>query len=152
MRTVLPTGFAALDRQLPGGGWPYPALIELLLDRCGLGEIGLLVPALRELQQRAGQEMPGMLAWLNPPYIPYAPGLAQRGLELQRQLVSGPLKPVQTLWAMEQALRSASLTPAHFLGLERERGVLIPGARADLVALDGDLAVVDTWIDGSAEA
>lgn len=107
-RTVLPTGFAALDRQLPGGGWPFPALIEFLMDRCGLGEIGLLVPALRELQRRAGSEMPGMLAWLNPPYIPYAPGLAQRGLELQRQIVTGPLTTVQTLWAMEQALRSGA--------------------------------------------
>ncbi len=52
---------------------------------------------------------------------------------------------------LEQALRAASLTPARFLGLEKERGALIPGARADLVALDGDLTVVATWIDGSAE-
>ena len=52
---------------------------------------------------------------------------------------------------LEQALRAASLTPARFLGLEKERGVLVPGARADLVALDGDLTVVATWLDGSAE-
>jgi N-acetylglucosamine-6-phosphate deacetylase len=50
---------------------------------------------------------------------------------------------------LEDALRSASLTPARFLGLDKERGVLVPGARADLVALTQDLAVVDTWIDGS---
>ena len=107
-RTVLPTGFETLDRQLPGGGWPFPALIEFLMDRCGLGEIGLLVPALRELQRRAGSERPGMLTWINPPYIPYAPGLAQRGLELQRQIVTGPLTAVETLWTMEQALRSGA--------------------------------------------
>jgi N-acetylglucosamine-6-phosphate deacetylase len=52
---------------------------------------------------------------------------------------------------LEQALRSASLTPARFLGLDEERGALIAGARADLVALDGDLTVVATWLDGSAE-
>jgi N-acetylglucosamine-6-phosphate deacetylase len=52
---------------------------------------------------------------------------------------------------LEQALRSASLTPARFLGLEKERGVLMPGARADLVALTGDLSVVATWVDGSTE-
>jgi N-acetylglucosamine-6-phosphate deacetylase len=52
---------------------------------------------------------------------------------------------------LEQALRAASLTPARFLGLEEERGVLIPGARADLVALTQDLTVVATWLDGSAE-
>jgi len=52
---------------------------------------------------------------------------------------------------LEQALRAASLTPARFLGLDKERGALIAGARADLVALDSDLTVVSTWLDGSAE-
>ncbi len=37
---------------------------------------------------------------------------------------------------LEDALRAASLTPARFLGVENERGAIIPGARADLVALD----------------
>ncbi|HUL87820.1 MAG TPA: N-acetylglucosamine-6-phosphate deacetylase [Pseudolabrys sp.] len=49
---------------------------------------------------------------------------------------------------LEEALRSASLTPARFLGLENERGTLIPGARADLVALSQELSVVATWFDG----
>ena len=49
---------------------------------------------------------------------------------------------------LEDALRSASLTPARFLGLENERGTLIPGARADLVALSQELSVVATWFDG----
>jgi N-acetylglucosamine-6-phosphate deacetylase len=49
---------------------------------------------------------------------------------------------------LEDALRAASLTPAQFLGLERERGALVPGARADLVALTDELAVVATWFDG----
>jgi N-acetylglucosamine-6-phosphate deacetylase len=52
---------------------------------------------------------------------------------------------------VEDALRAASLTPARFLGLDHERGVLIPGARADLVALDRELTVVATWVDGSTD-
>jgi N-acetylglucosamine-6-phosphate deacetylase len=52
---------------------------------------------------------------------------------------------------LEQALRAASLTPARFLGLDKERGVLIAGARADLVALTADLTVVATWLDGNAD-
>ncbi len=52
---------------------------------------------------------------------------------------------------LEDALRAASLTQAQFLGLDGERGALVPGARADLVALTEDLAVVATWIDGIAE-
>lgn len=52
---------------------------------------------------------------------------------------------------LEDALRAASLTPARFLGLDNERGVLVPGARADLVALTHELTVVATWIDGSTD-
>ena len=51
---------------------------------------------------------------------------------------------------LEEALRAATLTPARFLGLESERGALVPGARADLVALDKDLRVVLTWTGGLA--
>ncbi len=49
---------------------------------------------------------------------------------------------------LDDALRAASLPPARFLGLERERGALICGARADMVALTPDLDVIGTWVDG----
>jgi N-acetylglucosamine-6-phosphate deacetylase len=52
---------------------------------------------------------------------------------------------------LEDALRAASLTPARFLGLDNERGSLVPGARADLVALTQELTVVATWVDGSTD-
>ncbi len=53
--------------------------------------------------------------------------------------------------SLESALSAASKIPARFLGLDNERGVLVPGARADLVALDKDLTVVATWVDGSTD-
>jgi N-acetylglucosamine-6-phosphate deacetylase len=52
---------------------------------------------------------------------------------------------------LEDALRAASLTPARFLGLDKERGMLAAGARADLVALNEDLNVVGTWVAGSSD-
>ncbi|WP_068030519.1 N-acetylglucosamine-6-phosphate deacetylase [Rhodoplanes sp. Z2-YC6860] len=52
---------------------------------------------------------------------------------------------------LEDALRAASLTPARFLGLDRERGTLTAGARADLVALNAELKVIATWVDGQRE-
>jgi N-acetylglucosamine-6-phosphate deacetylase len=52
---------------------------------------------------------------------------------------------------LEDSLRAASLTPARFLGLDYDRGALVPGARADLVALTEDLAVLATWVDGSSD-
>ena len=53
---------------------------------------------------------------------------------------------------LEDALRAASLTPAQFLGVANERGAIVPGARADLVALTDKLTVVATWIDGEIES
>jgi N-acetylglucosamine-6-phosphate deacetylase len=52
---------------------------------------------------------------------------------------------------LEDALRAASLTPARFLGLDTERGVLVAGTRADLVALTQDLRVIATWADGRTD-
>jgi N-acetylglucosamine-6-phosphate deacetylase len=49
---------------------------------------------------------------------------------------------------LDDALRAATLTPARFLGIENERGVLVPGAHADLVLLDAELAVVSVWAGG----
>jgi N-acetylglucosamine-6-phosphate deacetylase len=53
---------------------------------------------------------------------------------------------------LEDALRAASLTPAQFLGVENERGAIVPGARADLVALTDKLIVAATWIDGEIDS
>jgi N-acetylglucosamine-6-phosphate deacetylase len=47
-----------------------------------------------------------------------------------------------------EAVTAASLRPARVLGLERERGTLRPGARADLVLLEPDGSVRETWIGG----
>ncbi len=52
---------------------------------------------------------------------------------------------------LADALRAASLTPARFLGLDNERGRLVAGARADLVALTPELNVVATWLDGMSD-
>src|SRR5262245_20290752 len=35
---VTSSGFAVLDAELPGGGWPHRVLTELLLPHPGLGE------------------------------------------------------------------------------------------------------------------
>jgi N-acetylglucosamine-6-phosphate deacetylase len=54
--------------------------------------------------------------------------------------------------ALDDALRSASLTPARFLGLQEQHGHLKAGARADIVALSGDLYVARTWVGGRVNA
>ena len=77
-----PTGFDALDRELPGGGWPAGALTELLGRREGIGELQLVLPALAALSW-AGKR----IVWLAPPHLPYAPALAAAGVDLAQLVV-----------------------------------------------------------------
>lgn len=112
---VVPSGFAALDAELPGGGWPTRALTELLLPHPGVGELRLLAPALVAVQQ-GGRS----LMWFDPPALPCGWTLSALGLDL-RQLVivrardglaaQHPARtrlqaPADVLWALEQTLRS----------------------------------------------
>jgi N-acetylglucosamine-6-phosphate deacetylase len=46
------------------------------------------------------------------------------------------------------AVRALTLAPARVLGLERERGTLRPGARADFALLSADGQVAETWLAG----
>ena len=49
---------------------------------------------------------------------------------------------------LEDSLRMASLYPSAFMGLDDSLGRIASGYRADLVLLDKDLEVLDTWIGG----
>jgi cell division inhibitor SulA/protein ImuA len=100
---AVPSGFAGLDRELPGGGWPAGALTELLGEREGIGELQLLMPALAALSW-AGKR----IVWLAPPHLPYAPALAAAGIDLAHLAVVRAPGRRDALWAAEQVLRSAS--------------------------------------------
>src|SRR5580692_742440 len=84
---VLPTGCAAFDACLPGGGWPRTGLIEILVSRFGVGELYLLFPALAALTRRPAARW---CVWVAPPLEPYAPALSAHGAALERMLVVRP--------------------------------------------------------------
>lgn len=122
---VVPTGWPALDAALPGGGWPLGTLVEFLLPRHGVGELQLLLPALRALDagevvmpvQAATGAAAGMgdggaerrwIVWVAPPLAPYPPALGQAGVDPARQLLVEAEATQDRLWAMEQALHSRS--------------------------------------------
>lgn len=100
----LATGRSELDAILPGSGWPRRALIELLPAGAGIGELTLLLPALRQAMT-GGQGM----ALVHPPYVPYAPALAQAGLDPAQVLFIRPPQARDGVWAMEACLRSGIL-------------------------------------------
>lgn len=118
---AVPSGFAALDAELPGFGWPVRALTELLLPEPGVGEIRLLAPLLAGLAQ-AGR---GVMLF-DPPAEVNAVALAELGwppgqcivvrsrsrkppggAEGQKKVLRRSAPPgAELCWAVEQALRS----------------------------------------------
>jgi protein ImuA len=100
---ALPSTFPELDAQLPGGGWPLGMLTELIAREPGIGELRLLVPVLRRLTIERK-----VAILLGPPHLPYAPALAAFGIDLDYLIVVQAVQAADRLWAVEQALRSAS--------------------------------------------
>ncbi len=118
----LSTGFTSLDSLLPGGGWSRQGLIEVVNRRPGVGELQLFLPLMRALIAK------GLwVLWVAPPFSPYAPGLAQAGIDLRRVLVvaaqqkqfdgkknpdapvlvsEGSMTSKDALWCMERALQT----------------------------------------------
>ncbi|MCX7168096.1 MAG: translesion DNA synthesis-associated protein ImuA [Rhodocyclales bacterium] len=100
---TLATGFAQLDAELPGGGWPRGALTELLTEHDGIGEFGLLLPALAALTT-AGQTV----VLIAPPHGAHAPAWAAAGIRLDCLHLVLPRRPCDArdaLWAAVEALR-----------------------------------------------
>ena len=103
--SAVPSGFAQLDAQLPGRGWPRRALTELLLPHPGVGEIRLLAESL-VATQRAGR----LVMLFDPPVDLSAFALAALGFDVEQLLIINTRSRViagsDSLWALEQALKS----------------------------------------------
>jgi hypothetical protein len=97
----VPTGYAELDVHLPGSGWPTGVLTEIHVERPGIGELQLVMPAAARLTQAERWQV--MIA---PPYLPYAPALAAHGVKLSRLMLIRPKTLAEQLWACEQALQT----------------------------------------------
>ena len=98
---AFPTGFAELDVELPGGGWPTGAIVEIYAERTGVGELKLMLPAAARLTQDDR-----WLTVIAPPHVPYAPAFADAGVRLDRLLLVEARGVEDNLWACEQALRA----------------------------------------------
>jgi len=117
------TGFASLDQELPGQGWPRGQLVELLVEHPGIGELGLLLPALAGLARtgrscvwvlpcpaaRPERSVADAAASDTAQALPYAPALVEAGLDLAQHIFVKPLTARESGWALEQSLRTAHL-------------------------------------------
>lgn len=104
---TVPSGYDLLDHHL-GGGWPRAGLAELLIPTAGVGELRLLLPLLRTLCR----EQARWVAWVDPPFVPYAPALEAAGVDVGRMLLIHGRDHGETLWALERASRSGNCSLA----------------------------------------
>lgn len=95
---TIPSGYCALDAQLPGHGWPTGTLIEIMSARSGIGEVQLLKPALLSLPSDRN------IVLINPPYIPSALCLMHWFSDTQRIYWIRSSTTRNTLWAAEKVL------------------------------------------------
>lgn len=98
----LPTGYPQLDQCLPGGGWPLGALTEILVENTAETPLWLITPALVTLNHEQRWQ-----AWVAPTGIPYAPALANAGINLSKMLLIHPPARNDLLWTIEQSLGSS---------------------------------------------
>ena len=134
------TGYPELDAELPGGGWPSGCLTEFLADQHGIGELTLLLPALRALSAQGG-----WLALVAPPWLPHAPAWAATGIALERLVVVQAGR--QAAWCCEQLLLSGGF--AAVLAWP-EAGIDARALRRLQVAAEGRPALACLWRPAAA--
>ena len=117
VEAIVPTGHAALDAHLPGGGWPVGSMVEVLQQRAGPHVWQLLLPG---LAQAIGKQA-GPVVLVGAPFEPFGPSLAAQGLPGERLLCIRVEKPNARLWAAEQSLRCADV-PAVLAWLPQAKG------------------------------
>ncbi len=98
---VCASGHAALDAELPGGGWPCGHLTEILCAQSGVLEWRLLAPMLEPFS-RAG----GTVVVIGPPRHPHPPGLQLMGVDARQLVWVRAETPAERLWVTEQLLKA----------------------------------------------
>lgn len=100
---VQSTGFAGLDRVLPGGGWPCGSLTEVLVPQFSVVELRLMVDALR-VQTAQGRRV----ALVGPPHPPHALGLRHHGVDERMLDWIEVDTPRDRQWATEQLIKAGT--------------------------------------------
>jgi len=100
-QAVASTGFEVLDAELPGGGWPFNAITEVLMPQPSLCEWRLLSPALAGLVSTGGQ-----ILLVGPPKRPHASGLVKLGIAERNLVWIVADTPAERLWSTEQLVKA----------------------------------------------
>ncbi len=151
------SGFAALDAELAGGGWPTRCVSEILSAQHGNLEWRLLAPALRTLLNLPGQttatprrprplsnSASRPLLLINPPHTPHLPGLQASGVPAELMIWIAAESAQQQLWALEQAIK-ANAAAAILAWLPQARPEQIRRLQSCALGADAPIFLFRPW-------
>ena len=96
---AVPCGIPEIDRLIKGG-FPRGGMTEILTAQQGCGELRLILGAAARL---------GRACWIlsdSAAFEPYAPAMAQAGIDIGKQLFAVPATPEEAFWCAEHAAAS----------------------------------------------
>ena len=134
-----------LGASLPGAN-PLPGPIQLqansppgqiALDKIQKTHLhlhfNLFIPALKALSQQQDR----WLAWINPPFSPYAPALRTLGVDINKILLVHPKDHKDALWATEKACKSGTCSTV-FAWLDESQLTFKDTQRLQIAAKQGN--------------
>jgi N-acetylglucosamine-6-phosphate deacetylase len=125
----------------------HPATVRWLVEAAGPGRVALITDAVPPAGLDSGVfQLAGQEAQLTEGRMLLPDGTIAGGAQTMDQIIRNVVE-----WQaadLPSAVRMASTVPARVLSLDDSKGRIAPGYDADLVALDPNLEVVATWVQG----
>lgn len=100
---VVSSGFAELDAELPGGGWPCQSISEILSPQPSVLEWRVIGPALSGVVATGGK-----VVVVAPPKTPHPPGLRHTGVDEKHLVWIQAGTPAERLWCTEQLVKAGA--------------------------------------------
>lgn len=121
----------------------HPAIVNLLVKAKGVDKIIIVTDAMRAAGLQDGiYDLGGLKVIVKNSEARLESGNLAGSTLIMSKAVKNMIEKMRI--SIEKSVRMASLNPAQLLGLDKDRGSLTPGKRADIVVLDGNFNVVYT--------
>jgi len=121
----------------------HPAIINLLLRAKGIDKIILVTDAMRAAGLQDGiYDLGGLKVLVKNGEARLESGSLAGSTLMMSKAVKSMIEKMNI--SIKKSVRMASLNPAQLLGLDKDRGFLTPGKRADIVVLDDNFNVIYT--------
>ena len=121
----------------------HPAIVNLLVTAKGVDKIILITDAMRAAGLQDGTyDLGGLKVMVKNDEARLESGNLAGSTLIMNRAVKNMIEKIGI--SIKESVRMASLNPAQLLGLDKDRGSLTPGKRADIAVLDDNFEVIYT--------